>query len=345
MTKLDHVESNRTAVAVVVFVVLLLLSACVSEPGDGAAADTEPAAEADDAADAAGGEGAEATEMSFSPEANGLICDGTRQVVGVLSGANPYEPIDFDAPGSPMVLVGEAKADGTLAIYWTCPPSQGNRQWPVTARGMDSQRSVAFTVDGRLPPPPNEGGIAVEVVENPFSCDGEERVLVELTNLTPNVEVNFEITPESEPFVGSQADADGNLTLYWRCGDEQVRTAWQVEVVESTPEPRRATFLFAGTDKPYQPPADIEMVENPFSCDSTAHELAVLSGFVPNEFVRFTSPQSENIRGGQADENGVLPIRWYCEADDVGKRWQVTATGQTSLATVRFTIIGAEPGG
>ena len=282
--------------------------------------------------------------LTFQAAASDAICDGIRREVGVLRNAQAYEPIDFNARDVPFVLVGEALGDGTFPIYWKCLPSEGNREWRITAAGQDSGRRTTFSVIGRLPPPAKPGGIEVTVVEDPFSCDDDERVLVELDNLTPNVELDIDIAPATKLIVGEQADKNGELTIFWRCSLADVPTSWLVTIHESTPEPRRrATFRFRATDEPYQPDADIEVYEDPFVCDDTSRQFAVLSKFVPYEFVRFSSPQSGNIRGGQADLNGKLLIRWQCDPEQVGVEWEVTATGSSSLATVTFTIVGAEP--
>ena len=67
------------------------------------------------------------------------------------------------------------------------------------------------------------------------------------------------------------------------------------------------------------------------------------SGFVPREFIDFTSPQTEDLRQGQADDTGALQLRWTCDADDVDRVWEITATGATSQRSVSFQITGAAP--
>ena len=283
-------------------------------------------------------------DLIFTPRPGDVICDGNRKIIGEISNAKPNEGLDFDAPDTPFVLAGEARADGTWPLYWKCQPAQGNREWTISVVGMESEKEVEFVVAGRLPPPARPGGIEVEVVERPFSCDEEERVLANFSNLTPNVDVEFDIRPEGATIIDTRANEAGDLTILWSCAVTDLPRTWSLVMYESTPEPRRKTsFRFGGTSAPYQPPADIEIFEDPFVCDGEVREFAVISKFIPGEFVRFVSPQTKNLRGGNADDDGKLRIRWQCDPDQVGDEWKVTATGGMSLATVTFKIVGGAP--
>ena len=91
------------------------------------------------------------------------------------------------------------------------------------------------------------------------------------------------------------------------------------------------------------PGLNIQLQSPDFECDGTAREFGTISGAAPDEEIAFTSPQSPNLRTGQADANGELPIRWSCTPDQVGMVWELTATGVTSglSGTVVFTGVAA----
>ncbi len=88
----------------------------------------------------------------------------------------------------------------------------------------------------------------------------------------------------------------------------------------------------------------IQLVSDQFICNGAVQEFGLITGATPNEEVAFTSPQSPNLRAGQADENGRLPIRWSCTADQVGTVWELTATGSESALSATTSFTGVPEG-
>ncbi|MEM9564678.1 MAG: hypothetical protein AAGA93_18800 [Actinomycetota bacterium] len=193
--------------------------------------------------------------------------------------------------------------------------------------------------------------LRVTVAEDPFVCDGGTREFALIGNADPNENVAF-ASPQADGLRSGTADANGELPIRWQCDPEQAGTTWQLTATGET-SGRTATFLFAGVTTapdPDQPvptqPIDpveltVELIENPFACDGGTRVFAGLSGLEPNETVAFSSPQSPGLRAGTADADGNLPVRWQCDADQVGTTWDLTATGETSGRTVTFSFTGS----
>ncbi len=88
----------------------------------------------------------------------------------------------------------------------------------------------------------------------------------------------------------------------------------------------------------------IQLVSDQFICNGAVQEFGLITGATPNEEIAFTSPQSPNLSAGEADENGRLPIRWSCTADQVGTVWELTATGATSALSATTSFTGVPEG-
>lgn len=88
------------------------------------------------------------------------------------------------------------------------------------------------------------------------------------------------------------------------------------------------------------PGLQVALLNNGFVCDGTVQNLGSLTGADPNEEIQFTSPQSSNIRPGQADELGNLSFRWVCDPGQVGTQWTITVTGATSGKNATFSFLG-----
>ncbi len=281
--------------------------------------------------------------LVFTPARRPLVCDGTSQVVGRLENAEPDEPVDFAAAGVESLRQGQADGTGTLTVNWRCDPEESATTWTVQAAGQRSGRVATFEITGRLPKPAESGPIEVEVVEEPVACDRERRRVAVLRNLTPSVLVDFVASPSNGPLRAGRASRDGVLDVYWQCHRSQADTEWALEVTEQlvapgTAEERTATVVITGSALP--DPTTITVAEDPFRCDGTSHRFAVLSNFVPGEYVDYSSPQSVAIGQGQADDTGQVTVRWQCSPDEAGSQWEVTAGGQTSGYSLTFTITG-----
>lgn len=281
--------------------------------------------------------------LVFTPTRQPLVCDGTSHVAGRLENADPYEPVNFTAADAEPLRQGQADRAGVLTVNWRCRPEESQTTWTVEAIGERSGRVASFEIAGRLPEPAETGPINVELLEDPVICNRERWRVAVLSNLVPGVLVDFVASPSDSPLGARRADGNGSLDVYWQCHRSQADTVWTLEATEHvvTPaaaEQRTAKMVLTGSALP--DPTMITVVEEPFVCDGTSHDFAVLSNFVPGEYVDFTSPQSDAIRPGQADEVGELPVHWQCDPDEAGKRWEVTASGQTSGYSLTFTVTG-----
>ena len=270
-----------------------------------------------------------------------IVCDNTSRTVATLSNAEPNEVITFTSPDSSSITPTVAGPGGDVEVRWTCSAEDDGARWLITARGDSSKRTAEFTITGQAPGPAEPGGIVVELVENPFVCDRGRRVVAELTNLTPNVALEFVVSPADEPLRPGRATAAGTSRVFWQCDRRDDGTTWELTVTEDAPTRRTVTFTFGATT--LESPVAVDLLEDPFVCNSATREVAVLRNFVSRETIDFESPQSDAIRSGTADETGGLPVRWSCDASQAGTVWEVTATGATSGASITFTISGAAP--
>ncbi|MDH3294460.1 MAG: hypothetical protein OER95_09095 [Acidimicrobiia bacterium] len=283
--------------------------------------------------------------LTFTPSEDGLVCDGTSQVIGRLDNAEPDEAVTFTASTGQSLRTGVADGLGSLVVNWECDAGEATRIWNIRAEGQESGRLAAFTVQGRPPRRPS-GPVQVELIENPFTCDRGRRPIATLTNLTPQAEVSFDAVPSNGRLQPGRADSNGTLDVYWQCQRGDAGTTWELTVVEdggasSAGNGRSVSFTFSGAAS--DATVTIAITEDPFVCDGDSRQFALLSGFVSREFVAFSSPQSGSLREGQADENGELPVRWQCTADQADTVWEVTATGRTSELTLTFPITGTTP--
>ncbi len=279
--------------------------------------------------------------LLYEPAVNDVVCDETTHQAGTLTNAEPGEIIEFTSPDSASISPSTAGLDGSAVVQWTCSPAQDGREWRITAVGAESGRSAEFSISGRAPQPADVGDILVEMIENPFVCDRGRRPVARLTNLTPRAAVEFSATPEGDPLPPAEVGADGTLTVFWQCDRRDEGTAWELTVTESTPAARSATVAFGSTT--LENPVTIEIREDPFLCNGTTREVGVLRNFVPSEAVNFESTGTGPLRQGRADADGTLPVRWTCSPAQDGTVWEITATGETSGASISFVITGQRP--
>ncbi|MEL6983646.1 MAG: hypothetical protein AAFO29_14560 [Actinomycetota bacterium] len=197
--------------------------------------------------------------------------------------------------------------------------------------------------------------LRVTLAEDPFVCDSGTREFALVAGADPNEQVAF-TSPQADGLRNGTADANGELPIRWQCEPTQAGTTWELTATGVT-SGRTVTFIFAGvstaaddgstspttgTDTTVATPSEltVEVIENPFACDGEVRVFAGISGADPNESVAFSSPQSPGLRSGEADAEGNLPIRWQCDAAQVGTLWELTATGETSGRSVTFTFTG-----
>ncbi|MGB5758187.1 MAG: hypothetical protein WBM50_14815 [Acidimicrobiales bacterium] len=213
----------------------------------------------------------------------------------------------------------------------------------TTAPGDATSSSVTTpTTTPTTVPDPTK--LQVEIIEEPFICDGGTRQFAELSGASPNEEVAFS-SPQSPGLSSGTADANGVLPIRWNCEPEQAGTTWELTATGTT-SGKSATFIFAGATEPTTPTSAatalrVNLVENPFACNGEARIFGGLTGAEPGEQVTFTSPQATDIAPGTADADGALSIRWVCAPDKAGTTWEVTATGVSSGRSVVFSFTGS----
>ena len=75
-------------------------------------------------------------------------CNNEARIFGGLAGASANEQVSFTSPQATGISPGTADADGNLDVRWVCGPEQVGTTWEITATGVDSGRSVTFSLTG-----------------------------------------------------------------------------------------------------------------------------------------------------------------------------------------------------
>ncbi len=97
-------------------------------------------------------------------------------------------------------------------------------------------------------------------------------------------------------------------------------------------------------------PLAVELTLNPVPCDGTGRDIGRITGVGPGETVTLslglTADPTDDIAllagpDRVADLNGDYVIRWSCTPEQVGRRWEVTATTVDTARAVTFTLDGA----
>jgi hypothetical protein len=300
-----------------------------------------------------------------------VVCMGVdRPVTMVVRGAVPGEEVQLSATheGRRIAMVPSrvtAGPDGSFSLSWACPPSAAPTSWVVRFVSADGEREGDVEVRGVAPTEPTVAPpvttapavptkpLSVEVVEDPFVCDGVSRRFVVVRGAVEweavRLGVNGAVVAEQP------ADAAGEADLRWRCepGAEGTLT-FEVSAASGA----SASFQASGVVPPPPPPPPptppppppstteaprvrIVYTEEPFRCDGGSRYFAVLSGFGPGETVLFRSPGIATLNPGRADGTGELEVRWRCEPSFAGRTWDVTATGQQTGRSITFRIVGA----
>lgn len=186
-----------------------------------------------------------------------FICDnGTREFAS-LAGATPSEEVAFSSPQTANLKSGMAGPDGTLPIRWSCAPDQAGTTWELTATGAISGKTVTFIFSGALAAegttPSTEAGAApapageltIDLIENPFVCNGETRIFGGLTGADPGEEIAF-TSPQASGIKNGVADEAGDLDIRWSCDPDQAGTTWELTATGVT-SGRATTVSFTGS--------------------------------------------------------------------------------------------------
>jgi hypothetical protein len=182
-----------------------------------------------------------------------FVCDGETREFALLGGAEPNESVSFSSPQASGLRSGQADALGDLPIRWQCDPAQAGTTWELTATGDTSGKSVTFIfagvtagqTTGTAPTGTAPTALVVDIIENPFACDGGTRVFAGLTGAEPNESIAFS-SPQSPGLRSGQADATGALPIRWQCDPAQAGTTWELTATGET-SGRTVTFTFTGS--------------------------------------------------------------------------------------------------
>ncbi len=182
-----------------------------------------------------------------------FICDGAKRAFAQLSGGVANEEIAFSSPQTANLASGTADASGALPINWSCTPDQAGTTWELTASGVTSGKTVTFIFSGALAadgaPAPDPGAAAaaltVELVEDPFVCNGEVRIFGGLSGADPGEEVAF-TSPQASAIKNGTADANGDLAVRWTCTPDQAGTVWELTATGVT-SGKAVSFALTGS--------------------------------------------------------------------------------------------------
>lgn len=267
-----------------------------------------------------------------------VICDGSERKAGTVEQAEPGEVIEFATPLPIEVPAGQADAEGHYPLIWSCEPEEASLRWDLTAEGVESERTVEFTVVG-APAKPDEQPITVDLYVDRVVCDGDRTEVGVVDGLQPAETVIFESDQDG---VSAQPTAagDGTLVFGWRCRPPDIDQTWEVTVTAVDSE-RSTTFRLTGLPGAPRPEVAIETAMAEVQCDGQVKPLATLINFFPFEPVSFTAePTSPDLRNGTADGTGRIELQWQCGRDDVGKTWDLTAEGTETGETISLTFTG-----
>lgn len=191
-----------------------------------------------------------ATVLQIAVAEDPFICDGGVRPFATISGAEPGEQVTFTSPQSSGIQPGTAAEDGTLPIRWQCDPEQIGTTWDITAAGVVSGKSVQFSFTGADATGSTDTTVPstvlnINLIEDPFRCDGVTRIFGGLSGADPNEQIAFS-SPQSSGIQPGTADANGELEIRWQCDDTQVGTQWELTATGVT-SGRSATFTFTGS--------------------------------------------------------------------------------------------------
>lgn len=98
-----------------------------------------------------------------------------------------------------------------------------------------------------------QGTLAVDLVENPFICDGGTRPLGGVFGLQPGEDVRFSSPELGGVFSNRVAESDGSVSMVWSCDSPK---DWTVTVTGRS-SGRTVTFSFSGAVAPPPPDAPL----------------------------------------------------------------------------------------
>lgn len=279
-----------------------------------------------------------APRLDFVGSDEPFVCDGQLKPLGTISGGEPNELLVVSSLHTGTNR-HEADGLGEVPLWWICRPDEAT-DWEVVVEGQQVDQSLRFVVNGVAAVAEDLPELRVAVSEDPFSCDGTSRTFATVSNLYAFETVTF-TSKEADGLIDGTADETGELPIRWQCGLADVAKTWTLTAT-GVDSGRTISFSLDAAEPAAGVinPLAISIAQDPFVCNGESRTFATLENLLPNEFVDFSSPDAQNIREGQANDLGALPIRWQCFAADDGRVWEVTATGRSSTKSLTFSITG-----
>ena len=180
--------------------------------------------------------------LAVEAAVDGVVCDGIVHPVATIVNLFPFEVVTFQAsPRTAGLRDGTATGDGRLDLRWQCDRADTGKTWDLTVEATETERTTSLRFSG-LAGPPTEPA-TVELVEEPFVCDGERRPVAVLGDLLDGEFVDFD-SPQAGPLLEGRAEG-GELTVNWQCGPDQADTVWEVTAT-GRESGRSATFRITG---------------------------------------------------------------------------------------------------
>lgn len=321
---------GRATVSLAVGLVLIGLAAGCTGSGSGS-----------DGGDEVGGSTSEVTrpptELRWRTSGFDVVCDGTERLAGTVEQARPGEVIEYTTPLPVDVPDGRADDDGQAELTWSCDTAEAGLRWDLTATGVDSGRTVQFTVAG-APVAAADAPPTIDLYDDELVCDGRAHEIAALAGFEPGERIDLD-SEQGEPDVRPRADRTGGFTAWWRCRPGDVGETWRITAIGAT-SGRSVDFTLRGVAWPDAQPVAVESAVEEIACDRRTHPLATMVNLYPGELVTFTAPGARNVRDGRADADGRLELTWQCERADVGETWELTAIAADTGERVTLPITG-----
>ncbi len=160
-----------------------------------------------------------------------FVCDRGRRPVARLTNLTPNATLEFVvSPSDERLRPGEAGSDGSSKVFWQCDRRDEGTTWELTVtEATPARRSASFVFGSTT----LESPVTIEIVEDPFVCDGAARRFAVVRNFVPREAIDFE-SPQSEAIRQGRADGNGSLAVRWSCTADQAGTVWEVTATGAT---------------------------------------------------------------------------------------------------------------
>ncbi|MEM9565307.1 MAG: hypothetical protein AAGA93_21980 [Actinomycetota bacterium] len=287
------------------------------------------------------GAGAGPGELRWRPTGDDVVCDGVERPVGTIEQAEAGEPVELTSP-MPVEL-GDLTSDddGTATLVWSCEQAEAELRWDLVATGVDSGRTVRFSLAGAPVPVEAEPLVATFVDasgDGDVVCDGLANEVVVVTGFGPGESVELDADRRGG-LVDGRADRQGAASVWWECRPGDVGQVWDVAITGRESD-RTITVALAGIAADLDQPLALERALDEVVCDRRTIVIATVTGLFPFEVVTFAAPGADGLRDGRADGVGHLDLRWQCGAADVGTSWRLTATATETDRSIALTFTG-----